>query len=1502
MDEKAAAAGKNGTKDEKGASDESGRPIFSFKERFYGPLFAEAGRLLAHGKRTTLREDDLLKPENMRTEKLYAEFLEDLETEKQRTREKHGNAADGLDESGETLIRAVIARERRELAFCGILFAVYNGLQFIGPIFLKEILSGLSCKAYSPFPEACDSNRKLFMYCALICVAPLVGGFAYSHHQFRMFALANRVRSRLMAAVYDKCLRLSSAATSAVGTGKIVSLMSSDTESLRLFIPQIHSLWAAPLFIAGSIFLLYEELQWCAFLGFFAIIFVVPMAAVVFIKLYAFRKKITVLQDKRTNIMNEIIGGIRVIKYYTWERAFKSTVGDIRTKELELIWDQAWISAFFGVILFAAPTLISVMAIGAYSLVAGNELTTTRAYTSLALFNILRIPLAMLPMTVQQFSNAKVSFKRLTKFFSETESDPLQSERVVSAENGDANGTDGDTKTTHATTATTTQVKDCESGAMRLEKCKFLWTTEVMPNAEGNTQGPTAAGSPPPVALKETGETNGTERDNDDIKLEMKAANSGTNADATKSDKGSGTKERRGKRGSEDRGFVQQPVLVQWELRDINIKVDPGTLMMVVGEVGSGKSSLMSALSGYMPLVKGTRVMPATPSIAVVTQVPWILNDTLRGNVLFGKDYDREKYEAAIEAAQLLPDLEILNGGDMTEIGERGVTLSGGQKQRVSIARCIYADADIVIMDDPLSAVDAHVGAKLFEHVLSSETGCLKNKTRVLVTNALQYLPKADHIVVMKRIVEGESDSTQKASHMNGKTANGHHAKHTGHGDKNRSRHNSIGDDTNSVGGMILEQGTYEELVADGLRFADLVKAHNVDDSDDEAKADDDSEESSSTKSNSSSDDVDVSMARPADEDNHKDKDGNITGSEECENGAVSPRVYWEYALAAGGAKCVAVVMFTFALDYGVRAFMDYWLTFWAEDTFKLERDYPGKHYYLQIYVYIFLCNTVTTYFRSVILYAYSVKAARNLHEKLLSRVMRLPMTFFDTTPSGRVLNRFGRDTLSNDTEIAAIIIQTLGCVFAIITTFVLISVASPWFLVAVPVIAIIYVYLQRFYIPSGRELQRIESISLSPIYSNFAETVNGIPIIRAFQNASYFIAKNNMFVYKNACAFMTQKLAVEWLSLRLDALGAVVLILTAYFIVHGKVDPGIAGIALVYALDVTKFMKFGTQMASQMELKMNSVERIVQYFDLDEEADEDTSPSNKDALVSTSDKENFETLMQSWPSEGDIVIENITMRYRPELPVVLRGLSLHIRAGDRIGIVGRTGSGKSSILQAIMRTVELESGSIRIDGVDISKLGLSDLRSGIGIIPQDPVLFGGSLRRNVDPFGAHEDPELARAVRNAGLTDMRLDDEIQDGGSNLSVGQRQLVCLARALVAKSKILLLDEATASVDYETDARIQNAIVENFCGYNGSTVISIAHRLNTVMDYDKVLVMEDGVAAEYGEPHMLLYHDVEGEVQKKNGALSGLVDKTGSKNASLLRSISKKSFDLRRKKGL
>eukprot|EP00798_Chlamydomonas_sp_ICE-L_P013600 gene13600-19473_t len=885
-----------------------------------------------------------------------------------------------------------------------------------------------------------------------------------------------------------------------------------------------------------------------------------------------------------------------------------------------------------------------------------------------------------------------------------------------------------------------------------------------------------------------------------------------------------------------DGEFCWDPELEKATLSNISFEAKPGTLTMIVGSVGSGKSSMLASLLGHITKRAGSVRIAGT--VAYVAQTAWIMNDTLQENILMGSALDEKRYRMAIKSSQLEPDLKIMDLGDLTEIGDRGITLSGGQKQRVSIARAVYYDADIVLLDDPLSAVDSHVGRALFETCIR---GPLKNKTVLLVTNALHHLPHADNIIWI---------------------------------------------DNNTI----KCQGTYQELVANGLNIAELA---HIDDEDAEATPD---QESAGTKLDTAVDaivkgkekdlkdpssrkstdrksvDIDskLTLVRQAENGNK-----NLTGIEMREEGNVRSEVLKEYMDCGGGWMLIVIIGFLMAIEQSIGVWTNRWVGLWFSDNYD-----KSTGFYLGIYAVFGLAFGTATFVRSVVFLFTCVRAAVNLHNKLLGHVLVLPKHFFDTNPAGRVLNRFSRDTDVMDNVLSLSVTQFLNCIATYVATLIVIAIATVWFAIAIPPLTVIYVVIQRYYIPAARELQRIESITRSPIYTKFAEAMAGMTTIRAYRKEEHFTGVSDRLMETNAKAFVTQKLASAWLAMRLDIMGLAILTGTGALVIAGNVDPSLAGLAIMYALDLTRFLKQGTAMAAKSEADFNSVERIVQYLDPLPESAPDTDP------------EVLATMDPNWPKFGGIKVDNLHMRYRADMPLVLKGISFNINPGDKVGLVGRTGSGKSSLLLVMLRMIELEKGSIVIDGVDIATLGVRHLRSKMSVIPQDPFMFSGSVRTNLDPFGKSDDDILWECLDSVGLKKViselegKMDYIVADNGANFSLGQRQLFCMARAMLRKNRILMLDEATASVDLDTDNLLQTAIRIKFAD---CTMMTIAHRLNTIMDSDMCVVMDKGRVIECGEPHALLQADT--------GMFTSMVNMSGKSSSRYLKSLARDASSVR-----
>ncbi|KAF5764679.1 putative ABC-type xenobiotic transporter [Helianthus annuus] len=848
-------------------------------------------------------------------------------------------------------------------------------------------------------------------------------------------------------------------------------------------------------------------------------------------------------------------------------------------------------------------------------------------------------------------------------------------------------------------------------------------------------------------------------------------------------------------------------------LSNINLDIPTGSLVAIVGSTGQGKTSLASAMLGELPPVSDAHVV-IRGTVAYVPQVSWIFNATIRDNILFGIPFESAKYEKTLDVTSLRHDMELLPGGDLTEIGERGVNISGGQKQRVSMARAVYSSSDVYVFDDPLSALDAHVGRQIFEKCIKEE---LRGKTRVLVTNQLHFLSQVDKILLVHE-------------------------------------------------GMVKEEGSYEELSQNGVLFQKLMEnAGKMEEYVEEKEATGDSD-SKTSKPVTKSELV-------KDSDKKKKTKYVLIKQEERETGVVNFSVLKRYKDALGGWWVVGILFGCYAATETLRILSSTWLSIWTDES--TPKTYSPLFYNI-IYALLSLGQVLVTLGNSYWLIMTSLYAARKLHVAMLNSILRAPMVFFHTNPLGRIINRFAKDLGDIDRNVAPFVNLFLGQVAQLLSTFVLIGLVSTMSLWAILPLLLLFYAAYLYYQSTAREVKRMDSIARSPVYAQFGEALNGLSTIRAYK-AYDRMAKINGSSMDNSIRFtLVNMSANRWLAIRLETVGGLMIWLTATFAVmqNGKARNQEAfastmGLLLSYALDITSLLTAVLRLASIAENSMNAVERVGTYIDLPSEAPsiiEDNRPP------------------PGWPASGSIKFENVVLRYRLELPPVLHDLTFFIPSSDKIGIVGRTGAGKSSIINALFRIVELESGRIIIDDCNIAKLGLTDLRKVLGIIPQAPVLFSGTVRFNLDPFNEHNDPDLWESLERAHLKDvirrnpLGLYAEVSEAGENFSVGQRQLLSLSRALLRRSKILVLDEATAAVDVRTDALIQKTIREEF---KSCTMIIIAHRLNTIIDCDRILLLDAGQVVEYEAPVKLL--------QDEHTLFSKMVQSTGAANAQYLRDL-------------
>ncbi|KAL8490021.1 hypothetical protein ACS0TY_025312 [Phlomoides rotata] len=864
-----------------------------------------------------------------------------------------------------------------------------------------------------------------------------------------------------------------------------------------------------------------------------------------------------------------------------------------------------------------------------------------------------------------------------------------------------------------------------------------------------------------------------------------------------------------------DGEFCWDPSSPTPTLSGIQLRVEKGMRVAVCGVVGSGKSSFLSCILGEIPKISGE--VRICGSAAYVSQSAWIQSGNIEENILFGSPMDKAKYKSVIHACSLKKDLELFSHGDQTIIGDRGINLSGGQKQRVQLARALYHDADIYLLDDPFSAVDAHTGSELFkEYILTA----LATKTVVFVTHQVEFLPAADLILVLKE-------------------------------------------------GRITQAGRYDELLHAGTDFNTLVCAHHeaIEAMDFCSQVSEDSDKndplSSSVLMSKKCNSVGSSIAdmvkeaqqgaSPSDKKAIKEKKKTkrskrkqLVQEEERERGRVSMKVYLSYMTAAYKGLLIPCIIVAQTLFQVLQIASSWWMA-WANPQTTGDKPKTSSMMLIGVYMALSFGSSWFIFIRAVLVATFGLAAAQKLFLKMLRTVFRAPMSFFDSTPAGRILNRVSIDQSVVDLDIpfrlggfAATTIQLLGIVG------VMTQVTWQILLLVVPM-AIACLWMQKYYMASSRELVRIVSIQKSPVIHLFAESIAGAATIRGFGQDKRFMKRNLYLLDCFARPFFCSLAAIEWLCLRMELLSTFVFAFCMILLVsfpQGTIDPSMAGLAVTYGLNLNARLSRWILSFCKLENKIISIERIHQYCQIPSEAPatiEDSRPPS------------------SWPENGTIELIDLKVRYKESLPTVLHGVSCTFPGGKKIGIVGRTGSGKSTLIQALFRLIEPAGGRIIIDNIDISTIGLHDLRSRLSIIPQDPSLFEGTIRGNLDPLEEHSDHEVWEALEKSQLGEIvrqkehKLDTPVLESGDNWSVGQRQLVSLGRALLKQAKILVLDEATASVDSATDNLIQKIIRTEF---KNCTVCTIAHRIPTVIDSDLVLVLSDGRVAEFDTPLRLL----------------------------------------------
>ncbi|XP_073846051.1 multidrug resistance protein 5 isoform X1 [Musca autumnalis] len=880
------------------------------------------------------------------------------------------------------------------------------------------------------------------------------------------------------------------------------------------------------------------------------------------------------------------------------------------------------------------------------------------------------------------------------------------------------------------------------------------------------------------------------------------------------------------------------PQSTEYTLENIDLKIKPRTLVAVIGPVGSGKSSLIQAILGELPAESGSVNVSGTLSYA--SQEPWLFTGTVRQNILFGLPMDRQRYRTVVKKCALERDFELLPFGDKTIVGERGASLSGGQKARINLARAVYRKADVYLLDDPLSAVDTHVGRHLFDQCMR---GYLRDDIVLLVTHQLQFLEQADLIVIMDK-------------------------------------------------GRISATGTFESMRKSGLEFSKLLTQADKNEDTGSVKSDVTetrqplSRQNSKMRSRQNSVSSMGSVAESAQGDAPKQV------QESREEGKIGLKLYKKYFGASGGYFLFSIMAF-FCIGAQVLASGgDYFLSYWVNkngqsqstvtDYYRRpERRLDSNSDPVDLYIFTGINVSVILFslLRSLLFFTLAKQSSTNLHNTMFNGVTRASMYFFNTNPAGRILNRFAKDLGQVDEVLPGVMMDVIQIFLAILGIVVVLCIVNPWYLLATAILGVIFYFMRSFYLNTSRDVKRLEAITRSPIYSHMGASLNGLSTIRAFGAQQILISEFDNYQDLHSSGYYmflsTSRAFGYWLDCCCVLYIAVI---TLSFFLFSPKNGGDVGLAITQAMGMTGMVQWGMRQSAELENNMTAVERVIEYEDMEPEGEFESPPSKKPP--------------KSWPEEGQIVFDNLSLRYFPDpkAETVLKNLNISIQAREKIGIVGRTGAGKSSLINALFR-LSYNDGAVIIDKRDTKELGLHDLRSKISIIPQEPVLFSGTMRYNLDPFDEYGDAKLWKALEEVKLKDVvsdlpsGLQSKISEGGTNFSVGQRQLVCLARAILRENRILVMDEATANVDPQTDALIQTTIRNKF---KHCTVLTIAHRLHTVMDSDKVLVMDAGRAVEFGSPFELL-------TQSKTNIFYGMVKQTGSSTFDSLLKVAQKAHE-------
>lgn len=1184
-------------------------------------------------------------------------------------------------------------------------------------------------------------DRTGYLWAGLLSACAIAHGILHHYLFFLSMRCGFRMRIGFISTIYRKALKLSITHTSS--TGYVTNLVSNDVQRFEDAGPFAFFILLGPLEAVVSVGIMYSYIGVSSLVGFAILALTIPLQSFFAKRFGALRRATVVERDERIKTTSDALAGMQVVKLYAWEPAMHDRIARLRDAEVGHIRKASVLRALNEAMYIVSPSLTSLATFGTFWAL-GNTFTPDKVFVTLYLFSSIRLILvSFFAKAVQFLSESNVSVTRIAEFLSLEEMSNLDHDPDADRKRMGEMFPDG---------------VDGKEIVVAVKDATFTWGAEIVADV-----GKPASGTPDiELARQGTSNSNSSETDS-------------TADDQT----------------TEPSDGIRRRPHGPFKLEGIDLVFPKGSITAVVGPTGSGKSSLLLAILAEMNLKRGS-VLISTGSIALAPQLPWIVNGSVQENILFGRPYQQARFDETIRLAAMETDLQLLSNGKDTMIGERGVTLSGGQRARTALARAIYSDAELVLLDDPLSAVDSRVAKHLWETI--TDLARVRGKTVIIVTHQLQFVKLADRVVIMEHGKVSWQGAWAEIDIDAGSEASGA-----------------------AVSSSELRKQSFAHVLRQYSK-----KEHGNDVSVDELGE----EETEGSTANSE----EVEEKAPVAEEKtqtlapaEKDKDGGDNNNnvakafivEERQLGDLDNRVYIAWFKAAGGFALSFLFLVLLCLGEANLVLCDWWLSVWSRQGPATQRD----SLYIAVFGALTASNIAIAVIRALMFFSMSLTASTKLFKDMLGSILRAPIYFFQINPLGRLLNRFSKDLALIDELLPMVFYDFLQSVFLIFGILILSACVMPISLAFIPFLLFGFFVLRRYYVRASQQIKRLEANSRSPVYSAIPATLEGLPVIRAFRASQRFVDTFAALQDFNSTEWYGFISSARWLGFRLDMGGAAMLTFVVFLCagLASSMSGATVGLLLAYVLQMIGSLQWAVRQSVEVQNLMVSVERILDYTT--------RVPQEPPAVTDVRPSKN-------WPAKGDIKFDRMSLTYPVTGQTVIKDLSFDIAAGEKVGLVGRTGAGKSSLLTALFRLVDpAPNKSVVIDGVSASDIGLRDLRSALSIVPQEPYLFKGTLREQLDPFVQYDDASIWMALEAVELKakieadPAKLDMAVSDGGSNFSVGEKQLLCLARALLKRANVIVMDEVGANIDVRTDRLIQTTLRSATGIFANATVITM-----------------------------------------------------------------------------